>query len=87
MAGLGAVITYEVTPTPAPAKNSTSTTAMTNFLKKLCFVVCSSNPTQSTPRQEGKPSAECRVNSESNSIDSKDSQKQNFRNQLTRFRI
>ena len=38
---------------------------MTNFLKKLCFVVCSSNPTESTPRQEGKPSAECKENIES----------------------
>ncbi|WP_394951708.1 hypothetical protein [uncultured Helicobacter sp.] len=31
LAGLGAVITAKVTPTPAPTKNFTSTTTMTNF--------------------------------------------------------
>ena len=36
-----------------------SHTANTNF------VVCSSKPTQSTPRQEGKPRAECKADSES----------------------
>ncbi|WP_394997263.1 hypothetical protein [uncultured Helicobacter sp.] len=54
------------------------------------FAACSSNPTQSTPSQEGKPSAEIQENTESrvglesnfSSLDSdsqsKDSQKQNL---------
>ena len=46
-----------------------SHTANTNF------AACSSNPTESTPRQEGKPSAECKADSESKeSLDSESKQ-------------
>ena len=44
---------------PQNFQNLHSHTANTNFF------VCSGKPTQSTPSQEGKPSAECRADSES----------------------
>ncbi|WP_394997536.1 heavy metal translocating P-type ATPase [uncultured Helicobacter sp.] len=59
LAGAGAVITDEVTPTPAPAKNSTSTTAMTNFTSNGSL-------TESTLNQEASLAKDSQANLESN---------------------